>query len=255
MTKWHQILKLFELIWKVHPTKRENPFQNLDHISFVTWGATETQFFEFLIYIWPVWRLINWNFVVKLSQSGPKIKILCVGIEVFLKKFRKKIQKLTENCHSQCVEDQRYFRGNQRWNGAVQHWFLAVKFFVFSAVQRFSPNEQHWIRTEIFMNHSWSALTLCQTSNWFEFNYQQSVTAICNRMLKLTVNSCIKKPKHVILVWWNPGLENMAATPWSYHDHGETWSWSCHDDGMVIMFLGEVVMIYGMIMVWLPCFP
>ena len=53
----------------------------------------------------------------------------------------------------------------------------------------------------------------------------------------------------------------------SYHDHGETWSWSYHDDGMAAMLLGMVVMIHGMltmfsmiltmIMVWswwFPCF-
>ena len=43
--------------------------------------------------------------------------------------------------------------------------------------------------------------------------------------------------------------------PWSYRDHGEKWSWSCHDDGMAAMFLDMVIMIHGMIMIWLPCFP
>ena len=47
----------------------------------------------------------------------------------------------------------------------------------------------------------------------------------------------------------------MVAMLWSCHDHGETWPWSCHDDNMAAMFLGMVVMIHGMIMVWLPCFP
>ena len=44
----------------------------------------------------------------------------------------------------------------------------------------------------------------------------------------------------------------MAAMLWSCH--GETWSWSCHDDGMAAIFLGMVVMIHGMLMVWSPCF-
>ena len=50
------------------------------------------------------------------------------------------------------------------------------------------------------------------------------------------------------MIGWGPSWENMAAMPWSYHDHRETWSWSCHDDGMASKIL-------GMIMIWLPCFP
>ena len=50
------------------------------------------------------------------------------------------------------------------------------------------------------------------------------------------------------------GCRDMIL-PWSYHDHGETWSWSCHDNGMAAMFLSMDGMIHGMIMVWLPCFP
>ena len=48
-----------------------------------------------------------------------------------------------------------------------------------------------------------------------------------------------------------PGLEkhgfHAMISPWSYHDHDETWSWSCHDDSMAAMFLGIVVLIHGMI--------
>ena len=51
-----------------------------------------------------------------------------------------------------------------------------------------------------------------------------------------------------------PGLEKHGChamiLSWSYHDHGETYSWSCHNDGMAAMFLGMVVMIHGMIMLW-----
>ena len=70
-----------------------------------------------------------------------------------------------------------------------QHWFLALKIFVFSsdseqfqvcfsavhylkisvqswisAVQRFSGNEQRWNRPEIVLNQSWSALNVSETS-------------------------------------------------------------------------------------------
>ena len=59
-------------------------------------------------------------------------------------------------------------------------------------------------------------------------------------------------------VCWRPGLEKHGChamiLPWSYHNHGETWSWSCHDKGMATMFLAMVVMIHSVIMVWLPCF-
>ena len=36
--------------------------------------------------------------------------------------------------------------------------------------------------------------------------------------------------------WEKHGCHAMSL-PWSYHGHGETWSWSCHDDGMAAMFL------------------
>ena len=49
------------------------------------------------------------------------------------------------------------------------------------------------------------------------------------------------------------GLEEHGChgmiLPWSYHDHGETWSCSCHDNGMAALFLCMVVMIHG-IMAW-----
>ena len=63
----------------------------------------------------------------------------------------------------------------------------------------------------------------------------------------------------------DPVWINMAAMPWSHHDHGEVWSRLCHDNGMAAMFLSMVVMIHGMItmlsmihtmiMVWSSCFP
>ena len=47
-----------------------------------------------------------------------------------------------------------------------------------------------------------------------------------------------------------PRWKNMDAMPWLYHDHGEIWSWSCHEDDMVAMFS----MIHAMVLVWLPRF-
>ena len=31
--------------------------------------------------------------------------------------------------------------------------------------------------------------------------------------------------------------------PWSFHDHGETWSWSINDDSMITIFL-DVIMVW-----------
>ena len=45
-----------------------------------------------------------------------------------------------------------------------QRWFLALKISVFSAVQRFSGNEQRWNRPESILNQSWSALNVSETS-------------------------------------------------------------------------------------------
>ena len=50
---------------------------------------------------------------------------------------------------------------------------------------------------------------------------------------------------------WNkvhPGLEKNGC-------HAMILPWSCHDDGITVMFFGMVVMIHAMITVWLPCFP
>ena len=50
---------------------------------------------------------------------------------------------------------------------------------------------------------------------------------------------------------WNkvhPGLEENGC-------HAMILPWSCHDDGMTVMFFGMVIMIHAMITVWLPCFP
>ena len=60
-----------------------------------------------------------------------------------------------------------------------------------------------------------------------------------------------------------PEWKNAAAMPWychdhimillwSYHEQGETWSWSCHDDGMAAMFC---LAWSSCFMAWLPWFP
>ena len=52
----------------------------------------------------------------------------------------------------------------QSWTALFQRWFLALKISVFSAVQRFSGNEQPWNRPESILNQSWSALNVSETS-------------------------------------------------------------------------------------------
>ena len=59
----------------------------------------------------------------------------------------------------------------QKKSALKQRWFLALKFFVFSAVQswtsavhRFSGNEQRWNRPEVILNQSWSTLNVSETS-------------------------------------------------------------------------------------------
>ena len=37
--KRHQKLKFFEIILKIHPPKRENVFEKLNHLSFVNWAV------------------------------------------------------------------------------------------------------------------------------------------------------------------------------------------------------------------------
>ena len=77
----------------------------------------------------------------------------------------------------------------------------------------------------------------------------------CRKKLAFIVQCfCQKFTRRVNVLCFYPGWKTMAAMPWSYHDHGGTWSWSYLDDGMAAMFLGVVVMIQGMIMLWLPCF-
>ena len=92
---WQQKLKFFEKILKDHPVKRENVFWNLNHINFVTSVVTK-----------------NPEFQVFLSLAHKKfeqliIRIMFHDVEILLKSLDKN-EKLTENCHSECVKSQRY---------------------------------------------------------------------------------------------------------------------------------------------------
>ena len=68
------------------------------------------------------------------------------------------------------------FRENWRWNSSESALISSSAIWVFSAVeswiravQRFSGNEQRWIRTETFLNQSWTALICSGTSTRDEF--------------------------------------------------------------------------------------
>ena len=110
---------------------------------------------------------------------------LCASKLRYFQKFRKENEKWIKICYSESVENQRcssLFQGKSalfspesalfhRKLALIQRWFLALKIFVFSAVQswisavkRFSGNEQRWNRPEIILNQSWSALKIYVTS-------------------------------------------------------------------------------------------
>ena len=110
---------------------------------------------------------------------------MCLGIEVLLN-ISEKIEKLTKNCHSDYVKNQRCSALFQRKSALKQRWFIALKFFVFSAVQswisavhRFSGSEHRWNRPEIILNQSWSALKVSETSTRAAFH--QKFTIWCSR--------------------------------------------------------------------------
>ena len=46
MTEYSEKLDFFEITFKIHPTKRENVFEKLNHISFITWAVTENPNFR-----------------------------------------------------------------------------------------------------------------------------------------------------------------------------------------------------------------
>ena len=108
LVKWQQKLKFFEIILKVHPAKRENTFEKLNHISFITWAD------------FPV-------FVTSLSHQKIKHLIFCCSLLVAnlaeilnyarqnccTSKIFEKKEKLTKNCHSEYVKNQHCIWGNQ----------------------------------------------------------------------------------------------------------------------------------------------
>ena len=49
---------------------------------------------------------------------------------------------------------------------------------------------------------------------------------------------------------WNKVHPWLVENGW----HAMIMPWSCHDEGMTVMFFGMVVMIHALITVWLPCF-
>ena len=62
-----------------------------------------------------------------------------------------------------------WIRAVETWIRAVERWIRAVESWI-RAVQRFPDNEQRWIRTETFWNHSWSPLICSGTSTRKGFN-------------------------------------------------------------------------------------
>ena len=107
------------------------------------------------------------------SQFGLKICLMCPNLKRrYFQKFGKKSEpKVVIQNPPKISTVHRCFRENQRCSALNQrcfrendHWFLALRIFVFSAVQRFSGNEQRWNRPENFLDQSWSALNVFETS-------------------------------------------------------------------------------------------
>ena len=167
----------FEIILKVHWTKRENAFENLNYISFATWAVTENP--NIRVYMWPVGRLNSYIYVVHFfSQIGLMIWVMCFEIEVSLKNG-----KINQNCHSESIKNQRCSVLFQRKSALfsskpllVQRksaLILSSENFCFQRCaelnQRCSEilgNEQCWNRPGILLNQSWSALKFFKTSTW-----------------------------------------------------------------------------------------
>ena len=143
---------------------------------------------------------------------------LCASKLRCFQKFRK-TGNWTKNCHSEAVKNQHcsslFQRKSalfspesalfQRKSALKQRWILALKIFVFSAiqswisaVQRFSGNEQRWNRPEIVLSQSWSALNVSETSTrvncymLWKTMYEQLRTLGYFRLSKLTVSFKLK---------------------------------------------------------------
>ena len=168
---WQQKLKFFRIFLKNYPSKGKNVFEKMNYFCFVTWAVTlnltnqvcviylpckkmEQVNFCFL-FLFAKWAE-NWKYVPrkwdtsknfwKNVKNEPKTAFLIYSkIGAVQRGFRKNQRSSDLNQHR--------FKENQHWNSAVQRWFLALKFFVFSAVQswiravqRNSGNEQRWNR-------------------------------------------------------------------------------------------------------------
>ena len=57
--------QFFEIILKIHPTKRENAFGNLNYISFVTWAVTENPNLFWLAF----GTLENWKTIISFLAN------------------------------------------------------------------------------------------------------------------------------------------------------------------------------------------
>ena len=167
--KWQLKLKFFEMVLKTHPTKGENAFESFSNISFITWAVGKKP--KFWVYVMSLAR----KGIKQRNFSGPFFansveKQKYVPQNTTSKHFEKN-KNITGICHSEFIKNQRIsalsqrcFRQNQCWN---------------SVVQRFSDNEERWIRTETFLNQSWSALTVSKTSTrvpLFHLSFRHEVT-------------------------------------------------------------------------------
>ena len=171
---------------------------------------------------------------------------LCTSKLRYFQNFRK-IGKWTKSCHSQSVKKQlcswlfqRKLTLFQRKSALFQGWILALKIFVFSAVQRFSGNEQRWNRPEIVLNQSWSALNVSETSTRVVHIYFDHQKTIIKGNLEHSRVGKTWLPHHdfaMIIPWWRPCFlawsSQFMAWLWYdyhvfhdsylYHDHHVFW--------------------------------
>ena len=141
-------IQFSEITLTIYMTKRENAFEKLNHISFVSWAVTENPNFRDFVISLDRKKTITWILVVYFFfQIGLKIWINCLKTEVLPKVSKK--WKWIKNYHSESTKNQlcsSLFQRKyalfipesalfQRKSALIQRWFLALKNFVFSAVQ------------------------------------------------------------------------------------------------------------------------
>ena len=167
-----------EIILKIYLTKRKNVFEKLNHINFVTWAVTENPYFRGLGISLTRKKIEHLNFRSSLNFANWAEVLKYVPQNWGTSKNFEKNGQWNKNFHSQSVKNQRCSSLFQRKSALFspesalfQRWYLALKIFVFSAVQslisavqRFSGNEKRWNRPEIVLNQSWSALNISETS-------------------------------------------------------------------------------------------